>query len=36
VEEHPHRGKRREDVMEVFQRGDLKRGKHLKCKRKKK
>ena len=31
VEEHPHRDKRRKDGVGDFQRGDLERGKHLKC-----
>jgi hypothetical protein len=32
VEEHPHRGKERGTGIGGFQRGDLERGKHLKCK----
>jgi hypothetical protein len=30
--EHPHGGRRRGDGIRGFQRGDLERGKHLKCK----
>jgi hypothetical protein len=30
--EHPHRGRRREDGIEDFQRRELERGKYLKCK----
>jgi hypothetical protein len=32
VGEHPHRGRGRGDGIGVFRRGDLERGKHLKCK----
>jgi hypothetical protein len=32
VGEHSHRGSRSGNGMGVFQRGDLERGKHLKCK----
>jgi hypothetical protein len=32
VREHPHRGKRRGNGIGGFLRGDLERGKHLKCK----
>jgi hypothetical protein len=32
VGEHPHRGRGRGEKIGGFQRGDLKRGKHLKCK----
>jgi hypothetical protein len=30
--EHPHRGRGSGDGIGIFQRGDLERGKHLKCK----
>jgi hypothetical protein len=30
--EHLHRGKQEEDAIGGFQRADLERGKHLKCK----
>jgi hypothetical protein len=33
VGEHPHRGRGREDGIGGFRRGDLERGKHLKCKK---
>lgn len=35
VGEHPHRGRGREDGTGSFQGGDLERGKHLKCKKRK-
>jgi hypothetical protein len=32
VGEHSHRGRGKEDELGGFRRGDLERGKHLKCK----